>query len=48
MLNHSGVTTSLQDELWAEYASTATKLCTILSRKEGKSPHEMFYGKEEI
>ena len=48
MLNHSGVTASLRDELWAECASTATKLCNILSRKERKSPNEMFYGKEAI
>ena len=46
ILNHSGVTQDLRDELWAECAATATKLSNIMSRKKGRSPHEEFYGYE--
>ena len=46
MLNNSGVDPDLRTELWAECAATATKLCNMLSKSDGKSPFEKFYGKE--
>ena len=46
MLNNSGVDAELRAELWAECAATATKLNNMLSKKGGKSPYELFHGKE--
>jgi hypothetical protein len=46
MLNCSGVPQEMRDKLWAECASTATLLSNVMSRKDGKSPHEAFHGKE--
>jgi hypothetical protein len=46
MLNDSGVDEEMRSELWAECASTATKLCNIVSRLSEKSSRELFYGKE--
>jgi hypothetical protein len=45
MLNCSGVPQEMRDKLWEECASTATLLSNVMSRKDGKSPYESFYGK---
>ena len=46
LFNRAGVTEELRGKLWPECASIATQLSNILSRKDGKSPFEKFYGKE--
>jgi hypothetical protein len=38
------VTQDLREKLWAECASTETKLNNIISRKDGKTPFEKFFG----
>jgi hypothetical protein len=43
MLDRSGTTQDLREKLWAE---CATKPNNIISRKDGKSPFERFYGYE--
>jgi hypothetical protein len=42
MLNRSVVTQDLREKLWAECASTGTKLNNIISRKDGNTPFEKF------
>jgi hypothetical protein len=42
MLNRSGVTQELREKLWAECASTATKLNNLVSKKDGKAPLRNF------
>jgi hypothetical protein len=46
MLNRSGVTQDLKGKIWAECASTDTKLSNLISRKDGKSSCMSFYGSE--
>jgi hypothetical protein len=42
MSNNSGVGEDLWNDLWAECAATATKLCNVTSRGDGRSPFEVF------
>jgi hypothetical protein len=46
MLNRSGVPQELREKLWAECASTATKLSDFISKKNGKSAFFEYYGEE--
>jgi hypothetical protein len=46
MLNRSGVTQEVREKLWAGCALTATKLNNIMSRKDGKSAFQKYYGNE--
>jgi hypothetical protein len=43
MLNRAGFPDELREKLWAECASTATKLNNLMIKKEGKNPYELFY-----
>ena len=45
MLNDSGVSDNLRSKFWAEGVFTATKLCTITSKRGINSTYEGFYGK---
>jgi hypothetical protein len=46
MLNRSGVPQELREKLWAECASTATRLSNIISKKNGMSAYFEHYGEE--
>jgi hypothetical protein len=46
MLNRLGVPQELREKLWAECASTATRLSNIISKKNGKSAYFEYYGEE--
>jgi hypothetical protein len=46
MLNNSGVEKDFRNELWAECASTATKLSNLIVRTKEGSPFELFYGRK--
>jgi hypothetical protein len=46
MLTRAGVPQELREKLWAECASTATKLSNIIPKKNGKSALFEYYGEE--
>jgi hypothetical protein len=47
ILNRSGVSQDLREKLWAECASTATKLSNLVSRENGRNPYLDLYGKRK-
>jgi hypothetical protein len=46
MLNNSGVKKDFTNKLWAECASTATKLSNLIVRTKEGSPFELFHGRK--
>jgi hypothetical protein len=46
MLNNLGVEKDFRNKLWAECASTATKLSSLFARSKEGAPYELFHGKK--